>query len=383
MKRHLKSLSLSIGILSLITSSLASAQVINLKDSQIINTPTSYNYAVLNMTSGFTIKKGGVLDIENSTINVTISPTNPFFIYMQTGALILKNDVINVTAENINIDHKDQSLYQLLKIDKGLLTADNNQFTVNQPFTVGFLTTNQNFTTTGFNISNNSINNFHGGLYLFNSNQAEVDNNFFANVSLSNVFDMGTMSNYKGNIFEFPGNLSTGNAFDLVDSNNLTISDNIIESSSSFGILITGCQDLKIDNNKMTDGLSYGIYIQTANNNAIKKDKVLASLAANHKLQMMDNSNITISNNYFGQNRYGIAGGVVDNLKVTNNTFIQKFSDSASRQFWTNNDILLPSATNIKWTGNLYKEAFTQEVPGNNDIAKQFVVFPATDGVAM
>jgi hypothetical protein len=80
-------------------------------------------------------------------------------------------------------------------------------------------------------------------------------------------------------------------------------------------------------------------------------------------------------------NRYGLTGGEISQLTVTNNTFIQKFAVSSLRQYWTNNDNLLPQVSNFTWSDNIYKEAFTQEVPGNNTNALQFKSFPKQGGV--
>jgi hypothetical protein len=42
---------------------------------------------------------------------------------------------------------------------------------------------------------------------------------------------------------------------------------------------------------------------------------------------------------------------------------------------------LLPSVTNLTWLNNTYKEAFTQDISGDNTPSLQFVNFPAHGGV--
>jgi parallel beta-helix repeat protein len=235
-------------------------------------------------------------------------------------------------------------------------------------------------TTSNFNITQNTIKHFHGGLYLNNSNNATVSGNTFWNVSYSNIYNSGQLNNFNNNVFYFPGNLKFGDAFDLVNANGININNNIISSSSNYGIYIMGGQNISIDNNKIVDGLSYGISIATPSTLKVN-NKTLSEILSNKKLKLLSNSNIIITNNYISLNRYGLSGGIMDQLIVTGNTFIQRFSDSSIRQYWTNNDILLPSASNVTWLNNFYKEAFTQDVPGDNSNSLSFITFPQHGGV--
>jgi hypothetical protein len=61
--------------------------------------------------------------------------------------------------------------------------------------------------------------------------------------------------------------------------------------------------------------------------------------------------------------------------------FIQRFTDTSLRQFWTNNDNILPNVNSLTWVDNLYKEAFTQVNGGDNTSSLTFVTFPAHGGV--
>lgn len=361
-------------------------QVIQIHGSQTIKHPTIFKDVTLDLTKGgFVIKNHASLDIENATVNVTISPSNPFFAFLTSGALTIKNSIFNVTVSGITPDPNTQSLFQLLKIQKGNVVITDSQFTVGTFYTVGFLVTDENFGTSGFQIINNKISNFHGGLYLANSNDAEIDNNVFANVSYSNIFYIGIHSNFKNNMITFPGNLFLGDAFDIFDSNSVILSNNTILSGSNYGIFMSGTQNVLVDNNKMSDGATYGMFIQTPS--MLIKEKNMshyfAQLTAKHRFKNQINSNITVSNNYFGQNRFGLAANTVTGLTVQSNIFIQKFVDDPSRLFWTNNANLLLGVTDLIWTNNLYKEAFTQEVPGNNIRSLTFVTFPASGGVTL
>lgn len=370
------------GALFLFMSHSVFAKTVN--GAQIIDTPVTYDNETLTLTDGFIIKPGGALTISNSTVNIIISPRTPYFAYLTSGQLILKNDTFNVTTESITPNPAAPSLYQLITVDKGSVTAIGNRFSVDNAFSVGFLTTNPTYLTNHFAISDNTFNKFHGGVYLANSNNATVSGNSFNQVSLSNIFNMGSMSNFSDNIFTFPGNLSFGNAIDIVDSQGINVTNNIIQSSSNFGIEIMGGQQITVNNNKLTDGLSYAISIQNSVDSS--KNPTLSQFLAGHKtfkLAANPNKNITITNNFMAQNRYGLAAAGVDTLTVKGNTFVQKFSDDASRQFWTNNDTLLATSFNITWVDNLYKEAFTQVNGGDNKRALQFVTFPLHGGVVL
>lgn len=367
----------------LMVSSVSFAAPIAIHGNHTITTPVVYQNAELDMTDGrFTIAPGGSLTIENSTINVTISPSNPYFTSLTSGSLNLKKNIFQVHVVGIAANPNVKSNYNLIPIKRGTINIASNEFSVDSEFTVGFLGT-ENFNTNGFMINSNTIRNFHGGIYLTNSHKADINFNTFENVSFANVYNMGNLNNIKGNTFSFPGNLKLGDAIDIVNSNAVDVADNVVSSGSNYGIYIAGGSNLIVENNKIMDNASYGIFIATPTLKEISKHKYLASLIGKLDTRTLANSEIWILNNYVSQNRFGLAGGVVDKLDVENNIFIQRFSDNFSRQFWTNNDNLLPLATQVTWLNNSYKEAFTQEVPGNNVEALQFVVFPAHGGVVL
>jgi hypothetical protein len=111
-------------------------------------------------------------------------------------------------------------------------------------------------------------------------------------------------------------------------------------------------------------------------------DKYLTNYL-NHYHSNQRNTNITVTNNYLSQNRYGFAAQGVDSLFVANNFFIQAFDNSQDRIFWTNNANLIVDVTSLTWTNNFYKEAYSQDVPGDNSKSNALVVFPTTGGVLL
>jgi len=352
-----------------------------LHGNQVINTATTYNNTDLDLTDGrFTINTGGTLTIQNSTITMTISPTNPFLIQMNDGNLNFNNNKVIVKVSNIAQTPNTDALYRLINVTKGGVNITTNTFNIDTPYTVGLFLT-QNNVTSGYKINQNIINNFHGGIYLMNSNNAEVNGNEFTNVSFSNIFYSGNLSKFMRNIFSFPGNLQLGNAIDIVNSEGLTISHNVITSGSNYGISIIGGNKIFIEHNKITDGKSYAIIILTPESSLIRNNKYLSQLLPGKKQKFNQNSNISITNNYIAQNKYGLTSGAINTLIVTKNTFIQRFKDTSTRQYWTNNDNLLAGVVNLIWNDNIYKEAFTQDISGDNTPSLQFVNFPSHGGV--
>lgn len=360
---------------------LSQAYGITINTNQIISTPTSYKNVTLDMNAGFIIVPGGSLDIEDSVINVHASPTNPFFTYMTAGDLTLKDNTVVVTVSSITSDPSAEAQHQLIKVDHGDLLIQHNNFSVNQPFTLGFFTTNPTFATSGFSIKENVIKNFHGGIYLLNSYANKIEENTFTRVSHANILNMGDSSKFSHNIFNFPGNLSAGTAFDIVNSSNIRLNNNIIASSTGPGIHVMGGKDITMTRNKITDCMGFGIAIEAVTPLTIKKNAYLVNAGITFGDSSHKNHRITITRNYISQNRFGLTAEGVSDLTVTNNAFLQKFEDNVTRKFWTNNEHLLSDVTDLVWTGNVYKEAYTQVVPGDNELAKQFVVFPATGGV--
>ena len=235
------------GFLLALISSLSFAQTIVVTGSRVIDKPTKFENVTLDLSKGnFIIKQNGVLEIDNSVVNVSISADNNFFSSLNNGHLVLKNNVFNVKASGIAPNATAPAAYQLIQVNQGTLNLTSNQFTIDTAYTVGFLTTNPSFTTDGFKINQNSFRNFHGGLYLYNSNDADVNDNTFDNVSFANVLNVGNMGNYQRNIFTFPGNLNSGDAFDIVNSNGVTVQGQYY------------CEQRKLRN--LCDGLPRSLY---------------------------------------------------------------------------------------------------------------------------
>ncbi len=370
-------------ILCMMMSNVGFAAVIDLHGNQVINKSVKYKNAVLNLSdSRFTVSNGATLEIENSTINITISKENPYFINLKNSILILRNNRVNVsTTSALNNEHTKPE-FQLINIQRGSFNIESNNFISYSQDAPLFLEITEADGHT-LNILNNKITAFQDGIYLFNSSHVIVIGNTFESVASTNIFNIGDSNTIQRNIFILPGNLKSGNAIEIVNSSGLDISDNIIAGAANYGIYLGGCQNSFIYNNKISDGASFAIYIGKSSIAAKYKYLENSTLRMNDNDQIHENRYITIRHNYISQNKYGLAGGPVDHLTVANNIFIQRFANSALRQYWTDNTILLSMTTNLFWTDNLYKEAFTQEVPGNNQGTFQFITFPQNGGVVL
>jgi parallel beta-helix repeat protein len=367
---------------ALLAANSAFADSLIITGQRIIDKSVTYQNANLDLSHGsLLVTNKAVLTIVNSNITGTLTPTNPNLIDVQSGGLVLQNDQMTVTTQGLKAVPGGPSLYNAMHFIQGTLTLTGNQFTIDQPYMAGlFLTDRQ--PTTNFVINHNLIRNFHGGFFLTNTSNAKISYNKFTNVSLSNIFtESGKSNTYSDNIILYSGN----NGFDVIDSDGITLYNNYVSLSSCYSIFILRSQNVTIDHNKIIGGITYAIYAApTIGLNGLF-DIHLKRLIRKplHDASAYKNSNLTITANYLAQNRYGISTISVDGLTVQNNIFVQRFNDSLSRKFWTNNDILLKSTIGISWTGNWYKEAFTQDPNGSNAQSSQLVVFPTSGGVSL
>lgn len=349
----------------------------------VIDQPTVYKNATLDMSqTRFIITNNATLDIENSTINSTISPTNPFFITVENGSLIFKNNQVNVTAKDIPSNPDSIASYYLLKIQQGNVNIVANKCVTNHFFSTGFLLSVATYTTMGLIITDNKIYNFHGGIYLNNSNHAWISHNLFSSVSYASILNIGNYNTITKNVLLITGNGYDGNGIDIVQSHDVLVSNNFISNDSCYSILILQSQNVVLDRNMITSGITYGIAIFPSLGPYSHLAHLIPFMKSHLKNQLI-NKNIKITRNYLSQNRFGIAATDMDSLTVKNNYFLQRFLDDPSRKFWTDNTNLLINVSNLIWENNLYKEAYTQEVPGNNIRSLAFVNFPITGGVTL
>ena len=369
-------------ILLLITGRFCYAEIITINGKVIIDKPTRYKNVTLDLSRGyFSIVSNGSLEIESSLINGIISPENKQLLQISSGNLILRNNKFNISVRNIPPNPSDSIGYYMINLLQGGVNITNNEFKIDKPYTVGFFVTNQ-LPNSHLTFDNNKIAYFHGGILLRNTTDSTIVNNQFTNVGLSNILNLECNNNVliKNSIY-FPGNNNVGDGIDIISSDNILISENIIASGSCYSIVISNSNSINIDRNRVMGGITYAIYVEPfLSKNVLNKH--LLNLSVKKKI-INKNKNISITNNYFAQNRYGLATINVDGLIVKNNIFVQRFSNNNNRQFWTNNDILLQNTENIIWENNLYKEAFTQESPGCNVNSTKFVIFPLHGGVTL
>lgn len=374
-----------LGLIVLLMSNICFAAIV-IAPNTVISSDTSFSNDTLDMSNGsFIITNNATLTIEKCIINGTISSSNPFLVRAQHGNITLKDNEIHVTASGITPTQEDVSVFQVVRIDQGMAEITGNSADVDQSFSVAFLLSDETIPNSGFNVSNNSLNNFHGGLYLLNNDTAQVNNNSFLRVSFSNIFFFGHNSTINGNKFLFSGNFSEGEAIDILNSDHVMVADNLIRSGSCIGIAVGNSHDITIDGNNIADQLTYGMSI----NNEVefkhghKVKSFLFQWMAKHHIKSKGSNDIIITNNYLVNNRFGLNAGEVDHMTVSGNYFVQRFTNAGARKFWTDNTNLLLSVTNLIWTNNFYKEAYTQVNGGDDTPSLQIVTFPASGGVVL
>lgn len=371
-----------VGLILLIMNHAAYAVVIG--PDTIINVPTTYSNTTVDLTNGnFIVREGATLTIENSTVFGTISPANPNLISVERGGLNLTNNNVSVSTSSVIPTPKTEASFFAIRLGRATATITGNTFTIDNQFSAGLLTSSVILPAKDITIVNNQFQNFHGVLYLLRSNNTIVDGNLFKMNSAGHIAIVGSNAKITNNSIYFSGLNQLGDAIDLVNAENVTIAKNLIFTPTSEGISMISSHNVLVDSNTVTGGITYGIRVFSVSELS-KLDNTIARIVAKlgRRMKHQATMDLTVSNNYLGQNRYGFAAVDVNNLTVTGNFFTQKFEDAATRQFWTDNTNLLVNVTSLTWANNIYKEAFTQ-VNGGDNSNTEFVTFPATGGVVL
>ncbi len=361
-------------LLTLLASNSFASPTVVIHKNTVISTPVTYDNVNLDMTDGsFIVKTNGVLTIKNSTIDGKLSKEIPILITVDNGKLILDRNKINITTSKLPQHPFTQSLEYVINITLGSLNINKNDIKIDHLFTAGFLITTSSIPTTGFKITRNRFEHFHGVLYLIASDKSLVEHNKLIRNSYGQIVIIGNDSKIIKNKIYFPGNDHLGNAIDIIDSSNIEIRENVLFTPTCHGIYVINSRNLEIDENTITGGITHAMNIYTYPETVDKIDDYIVTLASTHKFKNLQSKNIRVTENYMSQNRYGLAVSDMDDLIVKGNYFSQRFKDAEQRKFWTNNDILLKNVTNLIWIDNIYKEAFTQDIDGDNSIALKFV----------
>lgn len=372
-----------VGTSLVLVASGSMAQKVIIAPNTVISHSKTYNNDTLDMTHGsFIIKNNATLTISNSTVVGTVSDTNPLLINVENGNLNLNNNQVNISAVNIAPHPTTQSLQYFIQMGTGGLKVTNNTMKIDKPFTAGLLITTSTIPTSGIQVTNNNIQGFHGAVYLLGTDNALISGNTLNKNTYGNLVVIGSNSKITGNTIYFSGSNRLGDSIDVIDSNNVEISKNLILTPTCHAIYVFNSQNVTVDSNRITGGITYAMNLLTNPETLEAKDYV-TSLIGNYQPKTLGSSNISVTNNFITQNRYGIAATDVDGLNVQNNTFIQRFEDNASRTFWTNNNNISQNVTNVTWINNQYKEAYTQVEGGDNSKTGVLVTFPQSGGVSL
>ncbi|MDX1901433.1 MAG: right-handed parallel beta-helix repeat-containing protein [Gammaproteobacteria bacterium] len=338
------------------------------------------------MTHGsFIITNKANLTVNNSIIKGTLSNDNRVLINIDDGSANLSNNNVNLHAVGIDPHPKTQSLDYFMTVALGSVNLDSNHFAIAEPMAAGFMITTSTIPTTKIKVTNNTFKGFHGVLYLINSDNAVVKDNTLDTNTYGNIVIVGNDGQVIHNTIYFSGNNHLGNSIDLINANNVIVSKNILLTPTCHGIYVINSHNLKINDNRISGGITYAmnIYSYPESDKKIEMDDYISQILTKLKSNSSLSSDVTISNNYMSQNRYGIAASDMSGLTITNNYFVQRFADNDARKFWTDNSILLANVKNLIWSNNFYKEAFTQQNGGDNTKSFKLLPFPVTGGVTL
>lgn len=365
------------------------AQTIKIFPNTVIAYPKTYDNVTLDMSNGsFIIKDKASLTIKNSNIQGTLSKAIPLLFYVEDGKLSMENTQVDVTTKNLTEHPKTQSLEYVMGLGLGNINLAGNTFKIDKLYTAGLLITTSTIPSTGLKITNNYFEKFHGVLYMIASDNALVADNTFKRNSYGQIVMIGNNSKILHNSIFFSGNYRLGNSIDVIDSTNITISKNALFTPTCHGIYVLNSHDMVIDSNRISGGITYAMNV-LSNPETVKSpgDEYLTDIIKTYRMNKPVKSgisnNIAITNNTMSQNRFGVAVNDTDMLVIKNNIFVQRFADAEARKFWTNNSVLLQNVTNLTWADNLYKEAYSQEIGGDNSKSSMFVNFPQTGGVTL
>jgi len=371
-----------IALIALLFTSTGFAEVIKIFPNTVISYPRTYDGVTLDLSHGsFIIRDNATLTIKNSVINGTLSKSNPILFSVETGQLNFDHNQVNVKTDDLPQHPKEQSLQYVIMLGLGSLNLNGSAFQIDSIFTAGLLVTTATIPSSNIKITHNKFERFHGVLYLIASDNALVQDNTFMRNSYGQIVIIGNNDKVIHNTILFSGNYHLGNSIDVIDSNNITISKNLLFTPTCHGIYIMSSHDVVIDSNRISGGITYAMNVLSFPERLDADDLYLTKIAANYKMKNTLSSNIKITNNYMSQNRFGVAASDTDGLTVKNNIFIQRFEDAEARKFWTDNSILLQNITGLVWINNLYKEAYSQAINGDNSHSSSFVVFPQTGGI--
>ena len=371
-----------IALIALLFTSTGFAEVIKIFPNTVISYPRTYDGVTLDLSHGsFIIRDNATLTIKNRVINGTLSKSNPILFSVETGQLNFDHNQVNVKTDDLPQHPKEQSLQYVIMLGLGSLNLNGSAFQIDSIFTAGLLVTTATIPSSNIKITHNKFERFHGVLYLIASDNALVQDNTFMRNSYGQIVIIGNNDKVIHNTILFSGNYHLGNSIDVIDSNNITISKNLLFTPTCHGIYIMSSHDVVIDSNRISGGITYAMNVLSFPERLDADDLYLTKIAANYKMKNTLSSNIKITNNYMSQNRFGVAASDTDGLTVKNNIFIQRFEDAEARKFWTDNSILLQNITGLVWINNLYKEAYSQAINGDNSHSSSFVVFPQTGGI--
>jgi len=370
-------------LISLFFANAVFAQTIKILPNTVIAYPRNYDNVTLDLSSGsFIIKDNATLTITNSQVLGTLTRKIPNLFVVENGKLVMDKNVVSIKSSGIAEHPQTQSLENVIQLTFGNVSLTNNSFKIDNYYTAGFLITTAIAPSTGLNFVNNKFEGFHGVLYLIASDHSLIKNNTFIRNSYGHIVIIGNHSTIENNTIMFSGNYRLGNSIDIIDADNVNIINNRIFTPTCHGIYILNSHNVLVEGNSVFGGITYAMNVYSNPETLAKDDQYLLAFVPHKKMRHMISSNIKIKNNFMSQNRFGVAASDTDKLIVENNTFIHRFKDNDSRKFWTDNQILLQNIKSLTWSNNRYKEAYSQEMSGDDSNSMTLVAFPKKGDVS-
>ena len=245
-----------IALIALLFTSTGFAEVIKIFPNTVISYPRTYDGVTLDLSHGsFIIRDNATLTIKNSVINGTLSKSNPILFSVETGQLNFDHNQVNVKTDDLPQHPKEQSLQYVIMLGLGSLNLNGSAFQIDSIFTAGLLVTTATIPSSNIKITHNKFERFHGVLYLIASDNALVQDNTFMRNSYGQIVIIGNNDKVIHNTILFSGNYHLGNSIDVIDSNNITISKNLLFTPTCHGIYIMSSHDVVIDSNRISGGI--------------------------------------------------------------------------------------------------------------------------------
>ncbi len=307
--------------------------------------------------NAISIRKGGLSLIDNNVFTDVDRPTS----WYQNDPISDPNFV--TTAQQVAKSWLIDTSSDSAEIITSHLHLINNNFSNARWYSTGLLYSAQNEIVEDAFISGNNINYFHGAIYLHGADGAVIENNRLYRNSFGNVvLRQSDSAVVRGNIIEFAGNGTSGDAATLQSLSNLQFDHNVISGPSCYGIWLLDDIDTAIfEENVVHAGITSGFRFESSLNNPLFE-------------------NLIVENNLFSHNNsWAFSGQDASFVTLHGNVLQSNYRDSWSLQhhFWKVEN--LTADNNLQFSGNAAAELLSYFSVG----ARPYDIWSEGQGVAI